>query len=414
MSAFGFIRENLHFLAAGAILMFASSFGQTFFISTFAGQIMGTFGLSDGAWGLTYTIGTSVSAVAMFFAGALTDRFRVRLLAWVVLPGLAVSCFIMAFNTWLPGLVLCVFLLRFFGQGMTYQLAAVAMARWFVARRGLALSLSNMGIAFGTAVLPMVSAALLGWMTWQAIWVAVGILTLLIFPFLLFLLSQERTPQSHAAEAESAGMEGRHWTRGEVMKSPLFWLLIPALLGPPAWGTSLFFQQVHIAEVKGWPLVQYLSLIPVLTVISVAVTLGSGVLIDRFGTGRLLRIYLIPWILGFVILSYATTLFWAGVAFVVFGFCIGLQATIITAFWAEYFGTRHIGAIKATSTSIMVFGSAIGPGITGAMIDVGYDFPDQMLAISVYYVFALVLVWVGLAQADRVLAATRQVDIERA
>ena len=129
MSAFAFVRDNLHFLAAGVLLMFASSFGQTFFISTFAAEIMEAFALTDGQWGLTYTLGTSASAVAMFWAGALTDRFRVRLLAWVVLPGLAVSCFFMAFNTWVAGLVLCVFLLRFFGQGMTYQLAAVAMAR---------------------------------------------------------------------------------------------------------------------------------------------------------------------------------------------------------------------------------------------------------------------------------------------
>ena len=414
MSAFAFIRDNLHFLAAGVLLMFTSSFGQTFFISTFAAEIMDAFDLSDGQWGLTYTIGTSISAVAMFWAGALTDRFRVRLLAWVVLPGLAVSCFFMAFNTWVVGLVVCVFLLRFFGQGMTYQLAAVAMARWFIARRGLALSLSNMGIAFGTAVLPVICAALLGWMSWQAIWVAAGIATLLLFPVLLFLLSHERTPQSHAEESEAVGMEGRHWTRAEVLKSALFWMLIPALLGPPAWGTSLFFQQVHIAEVKGWPLVSYLSLIPVLTVVSVGVTLVSGLLIDRFGTGRLLQVYLIPWIVGFIILSFAQSLFWAGVAFVVFGFCIGLQATIITAFWAEYFGTRHIGAIKATSASIMVLGSAIGPGITGAFIDLGYDFPDQMLAISAYYAVALAMVVVAINRAGRFLPAARQIDVEGA
>ncbi len=395
MSAFAFIRDNLHFLAAGVLLMFTSSFGQTFFISTFAAEIMEAFDLSDGQWGLTYTIGTTVSAVAMFWAGALTDRFRVRLLAWVVLPGLAVSCFFMAFNTWIVGLVVCVFLLRFFGQGMTFQLAAVAMARWFVARRGLALSLSNMGIAFGTAVLPVICAALLTRMSWQAIWVAAGIAVLLLFPVLLFLLSHERTPQSHAEESDAVGMEGRHWTRTEVLKSALFWMLVPALLGPPAWGTSLFFQQVHIAEVKGWPLVSYLSLIPVLTVVSVGVTLVSGLLIDRFGTGRLLQIYLIPWIIGFIILSFAQSLFWAGVAFVVFGFCIGLQATIITAFWAEYFGTRHIGAIKATSASIMVLGSAIGPGITGVLIDLGVGLETQFVGIAGFFLLTTILMWIG-------------------
>ncbi|MDA8585833.1 MFS transporter [Rhodobacteraceae bacterium] len=412
MSAIGFIRDNLRFLAAGAILMFASSFGQTFFISTFAAEIMSVFKLTDGQWGLTYTIATTGSAVAMFWAGALTDRFRVRLLAWVVLPGLAISCFYMAFNLWVPGLVLCIFMLRFFGQGMTYQLAAVAMARWFVARRGLALSLSSMGIAFGTAVLPVVCALLLDWVRWQTIWIGAGVLMLFIFPVILFLLSRERTPQSHADESEAVGMDDRHWTRTEVLKSPLFWMLIPALLGPPAWGTSLFFQQVHIAEVKGWPLVSYLSLIPVLTVVSVFVTLGSGLLVDRFGTGRLLQIYLVPWIFGFVVLSAAPSLAWATLAFVVFGISIGLQSTIITAFWAEYFGTRHIGAIKAASTSVMVLGSAIGPGITGALIDFGYDFPEQMLAISGYFLVALVLVWFAIERANLALPVTRQIDVE--
>ena len=414
MGTFGFIRDNLRFLTAGMILMFTSSFGQTFFISTFAAQIMAAFSLSDGEWGLTYTVATTGSAVAMFWAGALTDRFRVRLLAWVVLPGLALSCFYMAFNLWVPGLVACVFLLRFFGQGMTYQLAAVAMARWFVARRGLALSLSNMGISFGTAALPVICALLLVSMRWQSIWVAAGILVLLVFPVLLLLLNQERTPQSHAEESEAVGMDNRHWTRVEVLKSPLFWMLVPMLLGPPAWGTALFFQQVHIAEVKGWPLVSYLSLIPVLTMVSVFVTLGSGLLIDRFGTGRLLQLYLLPSIIGFAVLSAATNLAWAAFAFVIFGMSIGLQATIITAFWAEYYGTRHIGAIKATSASIMVLGSAIGPGVTGVLIDIGYDFPDQMLAISGYYIVAMVLVWFAIERANRSLPVTRQVHVKGA
>ena len=103
MGALRFIQSNARFLAAGILLMFASSFGQTFFISTFAGEIMARFSLSDGQWGGIYTIGTCASAVAMFWAGALTDRFRVRLLAWAILPGLALSCFLMAFNPIVPG-----------------------------------------------------------------------------------------------------------------------------------------------------------------------------------------------------------------------------------------------------------------------------------------------------------------------
>jgi MFS family permease len=186
------------------------------------------------------------------------------------------------------------------------------------------------------------------------------------------------------------------------------------LVGPSAWGTSLFFQQVHIADVKGWPLVDYLALIPLMTAISVAITLTSGALIDRFGSGRAIQFFLLPWVVGFLVLALAKTLVMATVAFVSFGVAAGLQATLITAFWAEFFGTRHIGGIKAMSTSIMVFGSAIGPGISGYFIDFGYDFPSQMFAISGYFAVATLLVWLAVEAASSRLPRPAQVDIERA
>ena len=183
-------------------------------------------------------------------------------------------------------------------------------------------------------------------------------------------------------------------------------MLLPMLLGPPSWGTSLFFQQVHIAEVKGWPLVEYLSLIPLLTMISVVVSLSSGGFIDRFGSGRMMQVFLLPWVLAFLVLSQAESLLGALIAFCLFGLATGLQSTLITAFWAEFFGTRHIGAIKAVSTSIMVLGSAIGPGITGALIDRGFDFPTQMVGISIYFTLAAILVWFAVLTAQRRLLQT--------
>ena len=145
MALFQFIRENARFLAAGAILSFLSSFGQTYFIAIFSAEIMSTYGLSDGAWGGLYTVSTTASALVMLWAGALTDRFRVGRLIWVVLPALALTALGMALNPWTGSLFLIVFCLRLFGQGMTMQLAVTAMARWFTARRGLALSISALG-----------------------------------------------------------------------------------------------------------------------------------------------------------------------------------------------------------------------------------------------------------------------------
>ncbi len=72
------LRANASWLAAGFLPTFASSFGQTFFIAVFAGEIRATFDLSHGAWGSIYSIATTISAAVMIWAGSLTDRFRVR------------------------------------------------------------------------------------------------------------------------------------------------------------------------------------------------------------------------------------------------------------------------------------------------------------------------------------------------
>src|SRR6056297_2027298 len=96
MTILAFLRSNAPWLSAGVLLTFTSSFGQTFFISVFSGEIRAEFGLSHGAWGAIYAAGTFASAVAMLWAGQMTDVFRVRALCLVVLPFFAMACLAMA------------------------------------------------------------------------------------------------------------------------------------------------------------------------------------------------------------------------------------------------------------------------------------------------------------------------------
>jgi MFS family permease len=391
-----FLRANWLFLLAGFLLTFTSSYGQTYFISLFAGEIKGDFGLTDGQWGGIYTVGTTLSALTMIWAGVLTDRFRVRALARGVMLALAAACVAMALNTSALLLIAVIFALRLTGQGMMSQLGSVAMVRWFEASRGKALSLSSMGFAAGQAVLPVVFVALFALVAWRHLWLLAALLVLLTIPLITLLLRQERTPQSMAEEAQIAGMEGRHWTRAEMLRSGLFFLMIPMIVGPAAWGTALFFQQVHLTEVKGWELVAFVALMPIYTVSSVFMTFFSGWAIDRFGVSRIVPFQMLPFALSFAVLAFADTIFMAGVGLVIFGLGQGMQATGTSTFWAEYYGTRHIGAIKSVAAALMVFGSAIGPGVTGLLIDLGISFPQQMLPIALYYLVAAALATLGI------------------
>ncbi len=365
---------------------------------------MAEFDLSHGAWGGIYMVGTLASAVVMIWAGALTDVFRVRRLGGIVLGGMIVACLFMAVNNSVWLLPLAIFALRLTGQGMASHLASVSMARWYVAARGRALALASFGFLIGEALLPIIFVLALGYIGWRWSWGISALAVAALLPIMLVLLKAERTPQAVAEENQAVGLGSKHWTRPEVFKHWLFWMLVPLLVGPSAFGTAFFFHQVHLAEVKGWSHLQMVSLFPIYTVTSTVVSLAAGFAIDRFGAGRLLPILLIPVALGFFVFSVTGSLVGAAIGIILFGVTSGINATAPSAFWAEYFGTRHLGAIKAMATALMVLGSAIGPGLTGWIIDAGLNYSDQMTWVAGYYLLAAGLAFFGIRKAEQKLA----------
>ena len=405
MSFVQFLRDNAPFLAAGALLTFCSSFGQTFLISVFAGVIRADFDLSDGDWGLIYLYGTLASGIVMIWAGVLTDHFRVRTLGAVALGLLALSCLAMAAAPAAWALPFVIFALRFTGQGMVSHIAVVAMARWFVASRGKAIAVASFGYAIGEAMMPLFIVFMFDIVDWRMLWIGFAIFLAFVIPLLTLLLRLERTPQSVASDSQSVGMLGRHWTRKEALNHWLFWLMVPAILGPSAWITALFFQQVHFAETKGFSHAALVALFPLYTMVAIAATVVSGFLVDRFGSARLIYFAGLPMAAGFIVLGGTETLFGVAVGLALVAVGHGANATFPNAFWAEFYGTRNIGGIKALATAVMVVGSAIGPGLTGMAIDAGIVFEDQMFAITMFFVATSMLVWMGVKRARPELTA---------
>lgn len=405
MHFFDFIRNNLAWLGTGALLAFLSSFGQTFFISIFSGHIRAEFGLSHAAWGGIYSLGTGASAFVMIWAGISSDYIRTRTLGTVVILALAISCIGMAHLYLVALLPLIIFALRLLGQGMCSHLAVVAMSRWFVASRGSALSIAGMGYSVAEATLPVLFVFLMGFMHWRSLWWVAAITLILATPLLRFLLNQERAPQSVAQDALSLGMKSRHWTRSEALRHPLFWCMVPALLGPSAFSTAFFFQQVHFAEIKDWQHMTLVSFFPFFTASSVLMMVISGWALDRFGTARLIGFYQLPMICAFLCFAFADSLFIFVLGLFFLSMTSGSNATLPNAFWAEFYGTKHLGALKAMAAAIMVLGSAIGPGITGLFIDLGAGLEMQYIWVSAFFAFATASMLVGLVLYGKAFGA---------
>ena len=396
---FGFIINNSRWLAAGALLFLMSSFGQTYFISIFSGEIRATFNLSHGEWGAIYGFGTSASAIAMVWAGGLTDTMRVRRLGPIMLFALATSCLFMALNPWVALLPVVVFCLRFTGQGMFPHIAAVGVSRWFAANRGKAISVANLVFSVGEATLPILVVSLMFFLAWQAIWVLAALVAFLSIPALFWLLREERSPESMSTEGQSVGMGKRHWTRSQFLAHPLFWFMVPGLLGQSAFSTTFFFFQVHFSEIKGWGHYQLVAMFPVYTTVAMGSMILSGIVLDKVGTTRLIPYFQIPMVIAFLFFAYGQSLITALIGFIFLGLSSGANATIPNAFLAERFGTKHLGAIKAAAAAVMVLGSALGPAITGVLLDFNFPLTIQYIWISLFFVFSSLMMWLGVSKA---------------
>ena len=395
---YNFIINNLRWLSAGILLTFISSFGQTYFISIFSGEIRNTFDLSHGDWGLIYGFGTFASAIVMIWAGGLTDIMRVRKLGLIVLCALSASCLFMAFNPLVALLPVVIFCLRLTGQGMSTHIAAVAMSRWFVSNRGKALSISNLGFSFGEALIPLFLVSALIYFSWQKIWILATLVTFFSIPILIWLLRQERSPQAIDADDQSLGMNKLHWTRKQTISHPLFWFMMPAVIGQSAFNTAFFFQQVHFSEIKGWEHLDLVSMFPVYTGVAICMMFLSGILLDKLGTAKLIPYFQLPMIIAFILFAFGETLYSALLGFIFLGITSGANTTLPNAFWAEFFGTKHLGSIKAAAAAGMVLGSAIGPALTGILLDFDISLNLQYIGISIFFVFSSLLMSIGVSR----------------
>jgi MFS family permease len=370
------------------LLTVFSSFGQTFFISLFSGEIRGTYNLTDGQFGTIYMIATLASAVTLVFVGKAVDRFSVSLVAAVIVSCLAAACWGMANVSSVPMLLGVIYALRLFGQGMMTHTSQTAIGRWYSAERGRAISLTTMGHQIGEAILPSLVLIAVAGCGWRFTW-SIASLTLVIFalPSIVLLMRVERQPIIENSDVESP-THVRDWTRAEVMKDSVFWLLCLGILAPAFIGTSVFFHQIHIGELKEWSKELFASSFFLLSIATVGWTLISGWLVDKFGARTLLPFFLVPMAGGCLLLGFVRDP-WAIYAFMfLLGCSYGFSCSVFGSIWPETYGTQHLGSIRAIAVAAMVFASALGPGVTGWCIDRSIGFEFQLILMAAYCIVA--------------------------
>lgn len=390
---FRFVALHGRLLALGFLLEFCASFGQTFFISLFGAEVRSQFSLTHSGFGTVYAVATLLSGATMLWAGRRIDDVDLRLFVAVIAGGLAAASLSMGLAPGVVVLCAAVFALRLFGQGLMPHAAATSMARYFGADRGKAIAVATLGHPAGAAVFPPLAVLAIAAIGWREAWlVGAGGLFFVALPLMLWLLRGHgaRHLAHLAAEAKSPELDA--WTQGRVLRDRRFYVLLFCVLALPFIFTGIIFHQVQLVAEKGWDLSWFAALYTLFAAASLVASLVTGMLVDRFGGLRLMPYFLLPSGGGLLALGLGGTGLAAAIYMALLGTSIGAANVVVGAMWAEVYGIRRLGSVRALAASAMVFSTAVSPPLFGLAIDAGVRMDGLALWCLGYVVAASVAV----------------------
>ena len=386
---------NFKVILFGFIFTFFSSFGQSFFLGLFNSSIRDALSISHGQFGSIYASATLLSSFILVWVGKKIDDFNILKFASYVIALLAISCFLFSKISSVFFLFFSIFLMRLSGQGLMSHTATTTISRFFEKTRGRALSTTWLGLSLAEFILPLLIIFLLTFVDWRNIWIVISIFVIVVLPIITFSLVKNIKLDSRETINlnDVKTKEIKQWKRSEVLKDYRFYIICLTMLAMPSIATGTFVYQSFIVSSKNWGPYVIAQSFMVYSVLSVITLFLSGFLIDKF-TSRKLLIYMnIPLLVATFVLYYFNSPFSSFVFLGLIGVSNGLSNVLGSATWAEIYGVKYIGSIKALTTAFMVFSTAFGTALFGILIDNSFSIEQIALVSGSYVLIAISLLF---------------------
>ena len=382
---------NKKVIIFGFIFTFFSSFGQSFFLGLFNAPIRNELGITHGQFGNIYAFATICSSLLLIWVGKKIDDYRILNYSFFVVILLFASSLFFSFINSVYFLAVAIFLMRLSGQGLMSHASTTTISRFFEKSRGKALSTIWFGLSTAEFILPVLITYFFLIYSWRTVWQGIAILIILLLPLVILNTIKSINFDSREADSDSnqKKVKIKSWRRRDVIKDYRFYIVSLNMLAMPWIATGIFVYQSFISDSKMWAVYTIPKAFMVYSIISIATLFMSGFLVDKF-TGRKLIIYMnLPLLLAMIVLFKFNHQIFAYIFLGLIGVSNGLANILGSSTWAEIYGVKHIGSIKALTTAFMVFSTAFGTAVFGLLIDNGFTIENIAFVGGAYIVISL-------------------------
>jgi MFS family permease len=361
---------------AFSVMVFVSA-GVRHAVGPFLKPMVADLGVDRGAFSLVIALGLFLYGAFMPWVGGLTDRFGARRVtaAGSVLLAASLALTSLCQNLWQLALVYGV--LAALGLACTGPVVAnTVVTRWFVRRRGTAVSLLGSAAMTGMSLLVPVVAWLILVFGWRMTYVVLGAVVLLgMLPLCLFVVRESPEAMGLAPDGDAAGPGATvaAYTRTPAraaLRTVAFWQLGGSFF---TCGFSMALVAAHGVPMltdHGYTPIFASWVIGVLGASSIVFTLTLGALSDRFGArpvlagiygGRAL-------IFAGLFLIHDNEAAMLGVA-IVGGITLAGSMSMTSVLTADIYGRYSVGSILGVIFLVHQTGAALGSWLAGALFE---------------------------------------------
>ena len=385
---------------AGAFFAYAISAGFMHSYPVYLVAFLGEFGWGRAETSVAYSISQLMAGVSSPLIGTLVDRLGPRRLlaggATLLVLGLAGSAGIGAL--W-QVVVLYGFVMTLGSNCMGLVISVPIISRWFVRRRGLAISIVQSANGFGRAASAPLVQLLISLVGWRRSYLVLSaVMAACVVPIVRAFPRGEPdiVDQERAGETVRVARAAHDWTVREAMATPHFWLLFAVYLLTGLGSFLVSLHQLAFAVDVGFDKLYAASVLGTGSLLAVVGTIATGTISDHIGREvSAILAYFIS-IIGVICALFITSpdqhaLLWMHACF--FGLTWGARGPQITAKTADLFQGSHLGAILGVISIGTGLGSAVGAWASGLIFDLSGSYHLAFELSIVSYAVGCVAFW---------------------
>jgi MFS family permease len=357
-------------------------------------EMLHALSISKAQAGVVYSSYFIAYTICSPLLGLLADRYNVRAILTLFVVILGTGAFLMSYSSSVLNASLF-FTLAGIGHSACWVPVAALVQRWVSdKRRGIALSLvdlgSGVGIIFWGSVLPVIVAAY----SWREGWVSLGVIAFLVAGFNSIFV---RNPPGEGDTRQRSGNEGLpeesiKTTYMGLIKNAKFWLIGFSYL-LVAFSIMIPFAFLSTYAVEGLKTSYEMAtrLVALIGFLGIVGKLILGSLSDTLGRIRVMLICCTFLALGSLGMAFSRGLVLLTLFTGIFGLGYGALWPLYAAAARDYFPQKVAGSVIGLWTIFLGVGCIVSPIISGWAIDMTETYTAAFALSLTASVIALML-----------------------